>query len=63
MSCHRNSCDGGWPDRGQDQASGAQAQIPKYYNEKVRPALRVLELEKQGWGRGKRTAVVAEVAG
>ena len=36
--------------------------LPKHYDETVRPALRVRELEKQDWGRGKRGAVVAEVA-
>ena len=36
--------------------------LSKTWTEAARPAQRVRELERQGWGRGKRTAVVAKVA-
>ena len=36
--------------------------LQKTWTEAVLPARRVHELERQGWGKGKRTAVVAKVA-
>jgi hypothetical protein len=36
--------------------------LQKTWAEAARPAQRVRELERQGWGKGKRMAVVAKVA-